>query len=192
MIIMENLEMPIQKIGERGWKSNLKKFLENYDIEVLPLDDKDILIEAENRLGWKLPKEMKDFYLNFRETDNTDFMSNLYPLDELVPLSGSSWGFVLSEYPREVIDKYIVFAESPATDPLCIDKDNYEIVLFSHDPLTFGKVFNNFNDYLINEIISIQELLGELEFEEGEKKSYMAELLSGENIDFDFRHEKLE
>ena len=133
---MKNLEMPIQKIGERGWKSNLKKFLENYDIEVLTLDDKDVLIEAENRLGWKLPKEMKDFYLNFGGTDNTDFMSNLYPLDELVPLSGSSWGFVLSEYPREVIDKYIVFAESPATDPLCIDKDNYEIVLFSHDPLT--------------------------------------------------------
>ena len=189
---MKNVEMPIQRIGERGWKSSLIKFLENYDIEVFPIDDKDILIEIEKKLGWKLPKEMKDFYLYFGGTDNTAFMSNLYPLDNLIPLSESSWEFVLSEFPREVIDKYIVFAESPATDPLCIDKDNYEVVLFSHDPIKCGKVYNNFNDYLKNEIISTQELLGELEFDEGEKKSYMTKLLPGENIDFEFRHEKLE
>ena len=139
-----------------------------------------------------MEQEMKDFYLYFGGTDNTDFMSNLYPLDNLIPLSESSWEFVLSEFPREVIDKYIVFAESPATDPLCIDKDNYEVVLFSHDPIKCGKVYNNFNDYLKNEIISTQELLGELEFDEGEKKSYMTKLLPGENIDFEFRHEKLE
>lgn len=98
----------------------------------------------------------------------------------------------MSGFPREAIEKYIVFAESPATDPLCIDKDNYEVVLFSHDPIKCGKVYNSFNDYLINEIISIQELLGEAEFDEEEKKSYMTELLPGENIDFEFRHEKLE
>ena len=49
--------MPIQRIGERGWKSSLIKFLENYDIEVFPIDDKDILIEIEKKLGWKLPKD---------------------------------------------------------------------------------------------------------------------------------------
>ena len=52
---MKNVEMPIQRIGERGWKSSLIKFLENYDIEVFPIDDKDILIEIEKKLGWKLP-----------------------------------------------------------------------------------------------------------------------------------------
>ena len=61
---MKNVEMPIQRIGERGWKSSLIKFLENYDIEVFPIDDKDILIEIEKKLGWKLPKEMKDVDTN--------------------------------------------------------------------------------------------------------------------------------
>ena len=48
---MKNEEMTIQRIGERGWKSSLIKFLENYDIEVFTIDDKDILIEIEKKLG---------------------------------------------------------------------------------------------------------------------------------------------
>lgn len=189
---MKNLEMPIKQIGERDWKRKLTDFLESYDIEALPLNEKESLLETEERLSWKFPKDMKDYYLNFGGSDNTDFMSGLYPIEDIIPLAESSWEFVLSKFSQEKIGKYIVFAESPATDPLCMNRDTFEIVLFSHDPVNCGKVYNDFSDYLKNEIINVQEFLGELEFEDGEKMSFMADLLSGENIDYEYRHKKLE
>jgi hypothetical protein len=68
------------------------------------------------------------------------------------------------------IDKfeYIVFSTSPSNEPLCINKNTNEIFLFSHDPLKYEKVYNDFNDYLISEIISIQKLFGYIKFKNSE------------------------
>jgi hypothetical protein len=73
-------------------------------------------------------------------------------------LTDSIWEFVSIYFNKEITDEYIVFSLNPGTDPLCINKNTYEIYLFSHDPVGMSKVYNDFNDYLISEIADIQEL----------------------------------
>ena len=57
----------------------------------------------------------------------------------------------------------------------------------------YSKVYNNFSDYVISEIVALQELCGELSFEnKSEKQAVLMNLLNGDNIDYEFRNQKLE
>jgi len=51
---MNNLNMPIQNIGEEKWISNLSQFLEEYDVKVEGLDS--------IQTTFKIPKTMEDYY----------------------------------------------------------------------------------------------------------------------------------
>lgn len=95
-------------------------------------------------------------------------------------------------FQQDETDKYIVFAESPSNDPICFKRDTGEIYLFSHDPIKRAKVYKDFNDYLLNEIIEIQKLYAEVTFDSSKEEiEYKRNLLDGEGIDFDFRYLKL-
>jgi hypothetical protein len=177
--------MPIRKIGEGDWVEKLTCFLEEYGVDVIPLDDKNLINKVERRLKWKFPQDLKDYYLSFGGIDSPDFMCNLKRLDEYTTLSNS--------FIEETGNNCVIFAESPANEPLCIDKQSCEIYLFSYDPFRYAKVYNDFNDYLISEIINIQELFGELEFDSKKNKiNFMSKILQGDNIDYVFRNIKLE
>jgi hypothetical protein len=187
------MSLPINKIGEKNWVNKLSDFLEKCDIEVMPLEDQKLIIETEEKLKWTFPYDIKEYYSNFGGIKSSDFMYNLKHLKDYILLSDSIWEFVLLNFDKEITDNYIVFSTSPSNEPLCINKNTNEIFLFSHDPLKYAKVYNDFNDYLISEIISIQELFGYIEFKNNEYKiKYTSNLLKGNNIDYKFRNMKIE
>jgi hypothetical protein len=185
--------LPIKNIGENNWVKNLNCFLEYYDIEVFPLENVHLIKEIEQYLEWKIPDSIIEYYKYFGGIDDHDFMYNLKKINEFKNLSNSNWEFIKTEFEENIIKKFIVFSESPANEPLCINKKSGEIYIFSHDPLKYAKVYKNFNDYFIDEIINLKELMGDLEFtNKDEKFETLKELLSGEEIDYEIRLIKLE
>lgn len=189
---MYKFYLPIKKIGEKDWVGKLTDFLEEYDIEPEPLEDKELIKETEERFCWKIPEDMKMFYLKFGATESDDFLYNLKPLEEFSELSDLEWEYVTEYLDKDWISNYIVFAESLSNDPIAINKETNEIYLFSHDPLIYAKIYNDFNDYILANLIDLQELLGDLEFNsEEDKLNFMSEMFSGDNIDYQFRNQKL-
>jgi len=183
--------LPIRQIGEDNWIENLTCFLEDQDVEVISLETENFQ-KTEQYLDWIIPSQTKDYFLHFGDIESSDFMYNLKKMDEWEALTNSIWEFVSLYFQQEETDKYIVFAESPGNDPICFKRDTGEIYLFSHDPIKRVKVYKNFNDYLLNEIIEIQKLYAEVTFDSSKEEiEYKRNLLNGEGIDFDFRYLKL-
>ena len=119
-------------------------------------------------------------------------MYKLKKLNEFKKLENCDWEFIKMYFDEETVKDFILFAESPGNDPLCINIKYGEIYLFSHDPVKSAKVFNTFNDFLLNEIIGLQELMGDMKFDnEKEKSKALKALLPGNDIDYDFRFMKL-
>lgn len=190
---MKNIENPIKQIGESEWVNKLTTFLKEFDIEVLPLEDKKEISQTEKRLDWSMPNDMKEYYLHFGGTESDDFLFNLKELLEFTLLSDKEWKYVTESIDDVNFNDFIVFSESPGNDPLCIHKDTHEVYLFSHDPIMYSKVYNSFSDYVISEIVALQELCGELSFEsKSEKQTVLMNLLNGNNINYEFRNQKLE
>lgn len=191
--IMKNLVIPFKKIGEKNWKENLISLLEKFEIDVEPLENKNLIHEVEKKFNCKFPKEMVDYYTYFGGIiDNPDFMYNLKPLQDFTSLSINNWDFATEQIKIEDRKNFIVFAESPSSDPICIKIGTNDIYLFSHDPRRYAKIFNNFSGYVISEIIALQELLGDVDFEnEIDKQEFLNELLKGNDIDYEFRYMKL-
>jgi len=184
--------VPIRQIGEDDWIENLTSFLEDYDVEVISLECEKIFQKTEQYLDWIIPSQTKDYFINFGGIESSDFMYNLKKIDEWEVLTNSIWEFVSLHFQQEETDKYIVFSESPSNDPICFKRDTGEVYLFSHDPIKGAKVYKDFNDYLLNEIIEIQKLYTEVTFDSSKEEiEYKANLLYGEGIDFDFRYLKL-
>lgn len=183
--------LPIRQIGENNWIENLTCFLEDQDVEVISLETENFQ-KTEKYLDWIIPSQTKDYFLHFGGIESSDFMYNLKKMDEWEALTNSIWEFVSLYFQQDETDKYIVFAESPSNDPICFKRDTGEIYLFSHDPIKRAKVFKDFNDYLLNEIIEIQKLYAEVTFDSSKEEiEYKRNLLDGEGIDFDFRYLKL-
>lgn len=183
--------LPIRQIGEDNWVENLTCFLEDQDVEVISLETENFQ-KTEKYLDWIIPSQTKDYFLHFGGIESSDFMYNLKKMDEWQALTNSIWEFVSLYFQQEETDKYIVFAESPSNDPICFKRDTGEIYLFSHDPIKRAKVYKDFNDYLLNEIIEIQKLYAEVTFDSSKEEiEYKENLLDGEGIDFDFRYLKL-
>ncbi|MEG0528149.1 MAG: hypothetical protein RR531_11605 [Longicatena sp.] len=185
-------KLPIKQIGEDNWIENLSFFLEDHDVEVISLAGEKKFQMTERYLDWIIPSQTKDYFLNFGGIESSDFMYNLKKIGEWEVLTNSIWEFVSLNFQQEETDKYIVFSESPSNDPICFKRDTGEVYLFSHDPIKRAKVYKDFNDYLLNEIIDIQKLYAEVTFNSSKEEiEYKANLLGGEGIDFDFRYLKL-
>ncbi|GAV16020.1 SMI1/KNR4 family protein [Paenibacillus sp. chi10] len=183
--------LPIRQIGEDNWVENLTCFLEDQDVEVISLETENFQ-KTEKYLDWIIPSQTKDYFLHFGGIESSDFMYNLKKMDEWEALTNSIWEFVSLYFQQDETDTYIVFAESPSNDPICFKRDTGEIYLFSHDPIKRAKVYKDFNDYLLNEIIEIQKLYAEVTFDSSKEEiEYKRNLLDGEGIDFEFRYLKL-
>ncbi|WP_338794229.1 SMI1/KNR4 family protein [Bernardetia sp. MNP-M8] len=180
---MKEPVLPIKTIGETNWTTKLTIFLEEYDVEVVGLESLSSKFE--------LPKLMDMYFRNFGGIDSHDFMYNLYTPNKFIKLSESSWSFVKDKFSLKEMDEYIVFAESPSNDPICFHKTNNSIYLFSHDPIKKAKVFEDFNQYLLYEIIELQKLMGDIEWSEEEEIEYKKENFRGKDIDYEFRYMKL-
>jgi len=184
--------LPIRQIGEDNWIENLTSFLDNHDVEVISLKGEKIFQNTEQYLDWIIPLQTKDYFFNFGDIESTDFMYNLKKIGEWEVLTNSIWEFVSLNFQTEETDKYIVFSESPSNDPICFRRDTGEVYLFSHDPIKMAKVYKDFNDYLLNEIVEIQKLYAEIAFDSSKEEiAYKENLLDGDGIDVDFRYLKL-
>ncbi|MDJ1467668.1 SMI1/KNR4 family protein [Xanthocytophaga flava] len=184
-----NFYLPVQKIGEPDWIQKLTTYLENYDIECEGLDS-GVLQETEARLEIKMPEAMWEYYLYFGGIQSSDFMYNLKKPDEWMFLTDTNWSFVKLYFTLPEISSMIVFSESPGNDPVCFDKVSGEIYLFSHDPLQKGKIFQDFTQYLIYEIMETEKLVGDSDFAEKEEE-ITAQFLSADTIDYALRHIKM-
>lgn len=185
----KKFELPITRIGENDWKNKLGSYLKSRDIEFKGLPEEKI-IKWENNQGIKLPQDIYSYYLYFGSTDSSDFMYGLKKIDDLEFLFAANLTFVNLNFKMYQINTMVFFAESPANDPLCFDKDSGEIYLFSHDPVEKARVFSDFNQYLLYEIIETEKLVGDgiKKIREDELKK---EYLSGEGINYNFRNLKL-
>lgn len=170
--------MPINKIGEENWIEKLTDFLAEYDVDVENLDFTS---------KYQLPFDMELYYKNFGGIESSDYMYNLYTPDKFIEIENSDWEFINEYFSGIEKNRFIVFGESPANDPLCLDLKTEEIYLFSHDPIKQEKVFENFTQYLKYEIIETQKLLGDIECDKSEELEYHQEFLGGSNIDYKFR-----
>ncbi|MCC8154014.1 MAG: SMI1/KNR4 family protein [Tannerellaceae bacterium] len=190
---MEDLSLPIQKIGEKNWVDKLMAFLRKKNVDVKSLPDDTQIEKVKEKLGWTPPSEIIAYYRYFGAIEHPHFMPTLYALQDFTGLAGSGWEFIKKEFPADFTGQFVVFGTAPGGDPLCVSKETGEIYLFSHDPLLAEKVYNNFSDYLIGEIINFKEnTLGEMQLENGEEKQdFLARLLPGTNISYHLRHTKL-
>ena len=119
---MKNIVNPIKQIGESEWVNKLATFLEEFDVEVLPLEDKKEISQTEKILGWSMPDDMKEYYLHFGGIESDDFLFNLKKLVEFTLLSAEEWKYVTESIEGVKFNEFIVFSESPGNDPLCIHK----------------------------------------------------------------------
>ncbi|MDO7849703.1 SMI1/KNR4 family protein [Hymenobacter sp. M29] len=181
----------ILKIGEPDWIAKLQAYLESYGITCQGESLYNIQ-KAEEKLGIRLPGEMREYYEHFGATSDSDFMYSLKPVAEFEYLSATNWSFVPLHFQPSEINSMVVFAESPGNDPLCFDSKTNAIYLFSHDPIKKAKVFTDFSQYVVHELIETERLLGDQVTDaaiEGLKTKYLA----GDNndVDYEFRRMKL-
>ena len=127
---------------------------------------------------FKLPDEMIDYYKHFGGIDSSDFMYNLYKPDKFIKLKESHWSFLKEKFKDEDIEHFLVFSESPGNDPVCLNPEDSSIHFFSHDPIKSMKIFDDFNQYLRYEIIEIQKLMGDVEFDKKEEILYQKKNLN--------------
>ncbi|WP_022822341.1 SMI1/KNR4 family protein [Hymenobacter norwichensis] len=185
----KDFALPIQAIGENNWKEKLQQYLDSCDIETAEVDPNSIE-EKERELNIKLPKDMREFYVNFGRVDSSDFMYGLKSIEELKFLFAANITFISLNFKMYQINTMVYFADSPGNDPVCFDKDSHEIYLFSHDPIKKALVFSDFNQYLLFELMETEKLVGNGVDETVEQKLKI-KLLSGEGIDYEFRDMKL-
>ncbi|MBE7649229.1 SMI1/KNR4 family protein [Tenacibaculum finnmarkense] len=169
------MNLPINHIGEKNWVKNLTIFLEDYDI---------IVERGELSTNLKLPKSMQEYYQNFGGIDSSDFMYNLYKINDLILLVDSDFEFIKENFSTELTKKFVVFSESPSNDPVCVNIIDETIHIFSHDPIDSKKVFENFEQYLKYEIIELQKLMGDVDFSKEEEIKYHKKHLNSNNIDY--------
>jgi hypothetical protein len=187
---MENsFEFPLASIGERAWEAKLRQHLERYDIACAGVPPQE-LAACEAALGAALPAPLRAYYQAFGGSQSPDFMYGLLPVAELAPLSTAGFEFVSLYFAPAEVAGMVWFADSPGNDPLCFDQGTGELYLFSHDPVRKAKVFADFNQYLLFELMQLEELLGD-GLGEALAQQLAAQHLLGEGIDYTFRAQKL-
>jgi hypothetical protein len=133
---------------------------------------------------------MRAYYLAFGGTQSSDFMYGLLPLAEVTPLESADFEFINLYFAPQEVAGLVYFADSPGNDPLCVAQDTGELYLFSHDPVRKAKVFADFNQYLLFEIMQLEDLLGE-GLPQELAQQLTAAYLSADGVDYNFRAQKL-
>lgn len=186
----KDFELPITRIGEPDWVNKLQRYLESNNIACTG-ESPATIEQAEAKLELQLPAQIKEYYLHFGTTSDSDYMYNLKPVTELVRLFATNWSFITLNFRMSEIDTMIVFSESPGGDPLCFDFKTGAIYLFSHDPVKKAKVFNDLSQYVVHELLETERLVGDSGLDESDTQRLTATYLSGEGIDYAFRTMKL-
>jgi hypothetical protein len=187
---MESLfEFPLTSIGEPAWEEKLRQYLVGYDIACTGVAPQQ-LATCEATLGVALPATMRAYYLGFGGSQSSDFMYGLLPVAEIAPLATAGFEFVSLYFTAAEVARMVWFADSPSNDPLCFDSDTGALYLFSHDPVRKAKVFADFNQYLLFEIIQLENLLGD-GLDEARVKQLAGIYLLGNGIDYALRAQKL-
>jgi hypothetical protein len=184
-----SFKFPLTRIGEPAWETKLRQHLASYDISCAGVTPPQ-LAAYEATLGAALPADMRTYYLAFGDSQSSDFMYGLLPIAEIAPLTTAGFEFVSLYFAPVEVAGMVWFAESPGNDPLCFDQATGEIYLFSHDPVRKAKVFADFNQYLLSEIIQIETMLGEA-LDDTQARQLITSYLVGEGIDYAFRTQKL-
>ena len=182
-------EFPLTTIGEPDWEAKLRHYLEGYDIACVGVTSQQ-LADCEARLGAALPAPMRAYYQAFGGSQSSDFMYGLLPLAEIAPLATAGFEFVSLYFDPAELAAMVWFADSPGNDPLCFNQGTGELYLFSHDPVRKGKVFADFNQYLLFEILQLESLLGD-GLDEALAKQLTEKYLRGDATDYAFRTQKL-
>lgn len=189
-LIMEiPFQFPLTTIGEPAWEAKLRHYQEGYDIICTGATPQQVAA-CEATLGAALPASLRAYYLAFGSSQNADFMYGLLPVTELKPLAAAGFEFVNLYFAPAEIAGMVWFADSPGNDPLCFDQATGELYLFSHDPVQKAKVFTNFNQYLLFEIMQLEELLG-TGIEETQQRQIIDNYLRGKDINYALRMQKL-
>jgi hypothetical protein len=182
-------EFPLTSIGEPAWEAKLRRYLENYDITCTGVTPQQ-LATCEATLGVALPATMRAYYLDFGGSQSSDFMYGLLPVEEIAPLATAGFEFISLYFTEAEVARMVWFAESPSNDPLCFDADTGALYLFSHDPVQKAKVFADFNQYLLFEIMQLEDLLGD-GLDEAHAKQLTASYLLGDGLGYAVRAQKL-
>lgn len=182
-------EFPLTSIGEPDWEAKLRQHLKRYDITCMGVTPTQ-LAACEATLEAALPASMRAYYLAFGGSQSSDFMYGLLPIWEVAPLATAGFEFVSLYFTPAEVAGMVWFADSPGNDPLCFDQGTSELYLFSHDPVRKAKVFTDFNQYLLFEIMQLEELLGD-GLDEEIKQKLAANYLVGDGIDYALRTQKL-
>lgn len=180
---------PITRIGEPDWAARLQQYLAGYAIDCVGVSPEE-LAACEARLGTALPAPMRAYYLAFGGTQSADFMYGLLPVAEVEPLLSAGFEFVSLYFTPQEVAGLVYFADSPGNDPLCVAPDTGELYLLSHDPVCKAKVFAGFNQYLLFEMMQLEDLLGE-GLPADQARQLAADHLSASGIDYDLRTQKL-
>jgi len=184
-----SFELPLVRIGEPAWEAKLRQHLAGYDIACAGVPPQE-LAAYEATLGAALPAPLRAYYQAFGASQSPDFMYGLLPVVELAPLATAGFEFTSLYFAPAEVAGMVWFAESPGNDPLCFDQGTGELYLFSHDPVRKAKVFADFNQYLLFELMQLEELLGDGLGEEL-KQQLATQYLLGQGIDYAFRTQKL-
>ena len=184
-----NFVLPIKRIWEEGWRENFRQHLQGYAIPCIGIES-EVIAAREKELGVTLPEDIKQYYTFFGGIESSDFMYGLVPIEKLEFLFAADFDFVSLHFKPFEINKMAFFSYSPGNDPLCFDTDSGEIYLFSHDPLKKAKVFVDFNQYLLFELMETEKLL-EDSLTDDQEKQLKHKYLSGDGIEHGFRDMKL-
>jgi hypothetical protein len=187
---MENsFKLLLTSVGEPSWEAKLRQHLEGYNIACAGVTPQQVAA-CEAKLGAALPADMCAYYLAFGDSQSSDFMYGLLPIAEVQPLATAGYEFISLYFTPGEIDGLVWFAESPGNDPLCFAQATGALYLFSHDPVRKAKVFTDFSQYLLFELIQLETLLGE-GLDEKSEQQLADRYLAGEGIDYAFRTQKL-
>ena len=182
--------LPFQQIGEPNWVENLRSYLEGYDISCEG-ESPAVIESIDAQFHSQLPTQLKEYYLHFGKTSCSDYMYNLRPVTELTRLFASNWSFINLNFYLSDYNKMIEFSGSPAHDPICFDTETGAIYLFSHDPIKTAKVFTDFNQYVLSEVLETEREIGNSGLSLEDVSRLVDEYLPGEDIDYEFRRMKL-
>ena len=186
---MSKFKLPITHIDQDNWAEYLAQHLGTYEIDYKGISP-EIILQQEAVLGVALPAEMRDYYLHFGATKSHDFMYGLQEIDQIHTFPPEAESFPSCSFAPSELAGMAAFALSPANEPLCFDKTSGAIFLLSHDPLTKGKVFTDFSQYLVYELIELEKLAGD-GISEDEEINLYTKYLAGEGIDYSLRRLKL-
>ena len=183
-------QFPFTRIGEPDWAAKLRQYLAAGGISCTG-ERLAAIEQAEASLAAPLPPPIREYYLRFGTTSDADYMYSLKPAAGLVHLGAAGWRFINENFLASEISRMIVFSESPGNDPLCFDAKTGAIYLFSHDPVEKAKVFSDFSQYVLHELLETERLVGDSDLSESAVNQLTDKYLSGEGINYNFRALKL-